>query len=138
MDKVPSHTHTFSTTSLANSVDHSHAFSGTSGYMNQNASHGHGVSDPGHVHGIRGIVALGGGGSGVGLNGSGGVVQNTETSGSNISINGADTNHTHDLSGNTGGASQSHTHSVSGSVVANASAANWVPRYVDVIMCTKD
>jgi hypothetical protein len=138
MDKVPSHTHTFSAATGGNSVDHSHAFSGTSGYMNQNASHNHGISDPGHSHGYTGLTAAPGQGYGSAnpyfIEGA----RNTGAAVTGISIASTDTNHTHSLSGNTGGASQSHTHSVSGSVVANASAANWVPRYVDVIMCTKD
>jgi len=139
MDKVPSHTHTFSAATGGNSVDHSHAFSGTSGYMNQNNVHNHSVNDPGHAHGYSGVVYT----PGSGPFGSSNPIftqtgVNTAAAATGISINGIDINHTHSLSGNTGGASQLHTHSVSGSVVANASAANWVPRYVDVIMCTKD
>jgi hypothetical protein len=134
MDRVQSHTHTFTAATGGNSVDHSHGFSGTTGYMNQNSAHGHSINDPGHSHSGQTIV---GGGSGI-AGGAGASGSGIGVSGTGISINGTDTNHTHNLSGNTGGASQSHTHSVSGSVVANASAANWVPRYVDVIMCTKD
>jgi hypothetical protein len=133
-DKVPSHTHGFSATTAGNSADHSHSFSAVSGFMNQNSSHSHNVSDSGHAHG--GQVVLGGG-SGL-AGGNGAIFGAMGTSGSNIGIAMTDTNHTHDVSGSTSGVNQSHTHSLSGTTVGNASAANWAPRYLDLILCTRD
>jgi hypothetical protein len=40
--------------------------------------------------------------------------------------------------GNTDSASVQHTHAISGSTAANGSAANWTPKYTDVIVCSKD
>ncbi len=132
-DKVPSHTHSFSTVSGGESADHSHYFSAVSGYMNQNASHSHSVNDPGHTHSGSVLVAGPGfaGGGAAALGSIGGAY-------TGISLNASNTDHVHSVVGNTGGRSAAHTHSVSGATVANGSAANWVPRYVDMILCTRD
>ena len=135
MDKVPSHTHGFSATSGGESADHSHSYSGVTGYMNQNASHNHGVNDPTHRHeAIVGINV-----SGYGLAGGSGVLLETQTkyASTGISINATDTNHTHNFSGGTSGRSSGHTHAVSGTSDANGGAANWTPRYLDMILCRR-
>jgi hypothetical protein len=133
-DKVPTHTHGFSATTAGNSADHSHSFSAVSGLMNQNNSHSHSVSDSGHAHSGQVVFGAGSGLAG----GSGATFGTMGSSGSNIGIAPTDTNHTHNVSGSTSGASQSHTHSLSGTTVGNASAANWEPRYLDLILCTRD
>jgi hypothetical protein len=133
-DKVPTHTHGFSTTTAGNSADHVHSFSAVSGFMNQNNSHAHTVSDTGHSHGGQVVLGAGSGLAG----GNGAIFGAMGTSGSNIAINVTDTNHTHNVSGSTSGISQAHTHSLSGTTAGNASAANWAPRYIDMILCTRD
>jgi hypothetical protein len=135
MDKVPSHTHGFNATSGGESADHSHSYSGVTGYMNQNASHGHGVNDPTHRH--EAIVGINANGSG--LAGGSGVLLETQTkyAGTGISINGTDTNHTHNFSGGTSGRNTGHTHAVTGTSDANGGAANWTPRYLDMILCRR-
>jgi len=133
-DKVPSHTHGFSSVTAGASVDHTHAFSGVSGYQNENSVHTHVVNDPTHAH--NGQVGIG---SGLGAAGGSGIVQGSiGYAGTGISINAASTDHTHSFSGNTIGANQGHTHSLSGTTVVNGSAANWTPRYLDLILCTRD
>ena len=138
-DKVPSHTHGMSFSSGTESADHSHAFSGVSGYMNQNASHNHGISDPGHTHSIPQSSAgygFDGGGSGNPAVWAAGA-SNTNAAGTGITIASKDTNHTHNFSGNSGGRSVAHSHVVSGDTNANGSAANWTPRYLDMILCRR-
>jgi hypothetical protein len=136
MDKVPTHTHGFSATTGTESADHSHGFSGVTGVENQ--SHSHGVSDPGHAHstpGAMGNYGDAGGGSWVMAQ-----IGNSATgaAGTGISIGNQNANHNHNFSGGTGGRSASHTHAVSGTSAANASAANWTPRYIDMILCVRD
>jgi len=131
MDVVPSHTHTVTTG--AQSADHTH--NGATGYMNQNSSHGHGISDPGHAHNISsmGTIATDFGSAYFSFASTGGN-KGTDGSGTGIGINGTDTNHTHNFT--TGGISAGHTHS--GTTAGNAGAVNWAPRYVDIIICSKN
>ena len=135
-DKVPTHTHGFTATTAGNSVDHVHGFSAQTGTMNQNAAHSHAVSDPGHSHSDTYGVPPGGSW------GFANVVPYGATpgapAGTGISISATNTDHVHAVSGSTGGANQGHTHSLSGTTVGNASAANWAPRYLDLILCTRD
>jgi hypothetical protein len=133
-DKVPSHIHNASGATGNNSVGHSHTFSATSSGMSANASHSHAVSDPTHSHG--GSVGVGTG-SGV-AGGSGVILGAMSASGTGISIASASTPHTHTVSGNTGESSAEHTHSFSCTTDANGSASNWVPRYMDFILCSRD
>lgn len=141
MDVVPNHTHTYSGITVGVSNDHYHTFGTNTGYMNQNWSHNHGVSDPGHNHseyvngnggtdytGFRNDTASGGTNIQTGY-----ILGNT----TGISINYTDINHTHYVSGNTSGASANHTHNFSGTTAGNGSASNWAPRYLDVIACSK-
>lgn len=134
-DKVPSHTHGMSFSSGTESADHSHAFSGVSGYMNQNASHNHGISDPGHSHKYG--ATNNAGGSGVWGTIGVGTQFDTGAAGTGITIASKDTNHTHNFSGSSGGRSVAHSHVVSGDTNANGSAANWTPRYLDMILCRR-
>ena len=89
------------TISAANLPAHTHSFSGTTGTMNQNWSHSHSVSDPGHSHGWNYQPMFGtspGGGSfAVGS----GATQTVSVQGTNVSINATDINHTHSFSGTT-------------------------------------
>ena len=115
---VPSHTHGFTTGYVSN--DHSH--SGATGGVSSDHTHPQNVS-----------ANAGSGGPGVRADfdsdGSGysAYYQGIETSG-------ATANHIHGFT--TGGISANHTHS--GSTDNGSSQTNWTPRYVDLIMCTKD
>jgi hypothetical protein len=133
-DKVPTHTHSFSTVSGGESADHNHAFSAVSSGMNANASHNHGLSDPGHGHNGAALYSAGSGFAG----GNGAISGAIGANYTGISISSANIDHAHSLSGNTGGRSSAHTHAVSGTADANGSAASWVPRYVDMILCARD
>lgn len=134
-DKVPSHDHSFAGTSGIESADHSHYVSGNTG--GQSASHSHSVSDPGHSHsdslaGITNGVQMVGGNGFVGFSGQ------TGSALTGISIGSEDTTHTHAFGAQSGGRSAAHSHTVSGTTGANAPAANWVPRYLDMILCVRD
>jgi microcystin-dependent protein len=102
------------TISTANLPSHTHTYSGDTGFMNSNTSHSHGVNDPGHQHAYRldqnGVdVAFVGNqgdvggltlGEGAGPRGS--ISSRTQSSGTSISIQSTDINHTHFVSGTTG------------------------------------
>ena len=135
---VPSHTHTYSGTSGGHSTDHAHSVSANTGGMSANASHSHGVSDPGHAHSANvGFTDLdqgnfGGGRSAVNQS------LNTNASGTGISINWANTDHSHYFSVWSGGVNTDHNHGYSGTTTGGGSSAtNWSPRYIDMIVCAK-
>lgn len=136
MDVVPSHTHTYSSTSSGQSQSHTHGVSGSTGGMSANATHSHGVSDPGHSHTYTRQYAAGG-------YAAGGGAQNqqidtaTSASGTGISIISANVDHTHAFSVTSAAASVDHTHAISGTTAANGSSSNWAPRYIDMILCSK-
>lgn len=107
-------------------VAHTHTFSGTTGNMNSNVTHSHGVADPGHRH-IFGaddqVASQGGydivagfeydatsrtGGAGVQLLTKNTSLQNAGQA-TGISINNADINHTHNFSGTTASTGSSGT-----------------------------
>jgi len=134
-DKVPSHDHSFSAASGGESVDHSHFVSGNTG--GQSASHSHAITDPGHSH-FENLAGVAAGVQSVGGNGFVGVSGQTGSNVTGISIGNENATHTHGWSAQTNGRSNTHTHSVSGTTGANSPAANWVPRYVDMILCTRD
>ena len=136
---VPSHTHTYSSTSGAQSNDHYHGFGGvTAGVSND---HTHGVNDPGHNHNLYMHNPTGSGYAGIGApdgnppNVTTLFIQGATTG---ISLGGQTSNHTHNFGGNTGGISAGHTHTISGTTAANGSASNWQPRYIDMILCSKN
>lgn len=128
-DKVPSHTHTVNLTSATESASHTHFVSGATGQETKAHTHTGGTT----FNLFERSVAAGGdytvAGINIALPQTGTVLTNEEQP--------ADY-HTHNFSATTFNASVSHTHAVSGSTAANASAANWAPRYLDVIICTKD
>ena len=130
---VASHTHTFSATTDSTSVAHTHAVSITSG--TESANHTHSVNDPGHTH--AGSV-LGAANTGAAFYTGGGLpAQGPASAVTGISLSTQSANHTHLVSGNTGSNSVAHTHPFSGDVAVNAGAANWTPRYMDMILCTR-
>lgn len=122
---VPSHTHGFSTGTV--SSDHSH--SGTSsaaGAASGNIYGGNG-GDFGGFRAADGVFSIASGLSNRPQGtGGGGPTYYTAT----MSIG----NHTHTLT--TGGISANHTHS--GSTDNGSSQTNWTPRYIDMIICTKN
>lgn len=98
------------TLSTSEIPSHTHSFSGTTGAMNSNAAHSHSVNDPGHAHSYT--VAGGSYSSGFGeasaLSTLGGAT--TGGSGTGISINATNTDHTHNFSGTTGAAGSTGAH----------------------------
>ena len=144
---VAAHTHGFSTGYP--SADHTH-YTTTGG---ASGDHSHGIGDPGHAHGVYdpghshtytrrpNSHTVGGGGS----YWSGIAEDSPQTShgGTGISIYGAGTgiwtggrNADHVHGGWSGGISSNHTHA--GSTDNGSSQTNWTPRYVNLIICTKD
>lgn len=141
-DKVASHTHTVSATSGQPSADHAHTISLTSSV--EDAGHIHGgytdVTSVAHYH--AGVMVYGGGGAGL----AGGGDWNMTLGNSNwndvvhnhtFQTGGASQTHRHIVTGATGGVSVGHTHTISATAAANTGAANWVPRYLDVILCER-
>jgi hypothetical protein len=117
---VPPHTHNFTTG--GHSADHTHAV--------QDPGHSHSVYDPGHEH----TNYAGDAGSGANLGSgnankygphSGGTSSRTGISlygaGTGIWLSGATSNHTH-----------------SGSTDNGSSQVSWQPRYIDMIICSKN
>jgi hypothetical protein len=99
---VPSHTHGFTT--------------GT-----QSANHNHGITDPGHVHGVT--IHWGSASAPGQLSGRERTPAATQNSNSN----------TTGIS--TGNNSVSHTHT--GTTDNGSSQTNWTPKYIDMIICAK-
>jgi hypothetical protein len=115
-DKVPSH---------------AHAINLTSGAMNANAQHTHVASASAvgdHVHfvawnGQRTDAAANGGAAS--FNAIGGSVNSGAAGAHGHTISVVSTN-------------TDHSHNVVGDSQSNASAANWAPRYMDVIVCERE
>jgi hypothetical protein len=109
---VPSHTHGFSTGTV--SSDHSHYVSGTTSGV---GNHTHGVPAPNSSSGTQHLQA--------------------EPSAWKYSVqsDGAGA-HSHTWGAQTGGISANHTHS--GSTDNGSSQTNWQPRYIDMIICSKN
>jgi hypothetical protein len=114
---VPSHTHGFNTGT--ESSDHSHT--GNTGSVSNDHQH--------YTIHIQDYQAWGTGG------GSGPKYMNTSWSEQPwCYTSGATSNHYHGFS--TGGRSATHTHS--GTTDNGSSQTNWTPRYIDLILCSKD
>ncbi len=114
MDKVPSHTHAFSTSSFDTS--HSHSVTGNTG--NESNDHTH---------------LFPGGGSSSGVPAGSGVETGVAYTRATFGVS---ANHTHAFTANTNSQGGAHNHT--GLTNANGSASNWSPRYLDLILCTKD
>ena len=105
---------------ILNNVVPSHTHTVTTGGMSANASHAHGVSDPGHTHqyvkpgATHQYAQIAGAQYGVAS------TVGTGSSGTGISIIAANIDHTH-----------------SGTTSGGSSATNWEPRYIDMIVCAK-
>lgn len=124
---VPAHTHSFTTGNESQGHTHSGSTSG-------DGVHSHSIYDPGHSHGgvperLVDIDRGSGGPSLFSIDGYG----DTNSANTNISVQSAGA-HFHTFT--TGGVSQSHTHS--GTTDNGSSSTNWQPRYINMILCTKD
>lgn len=145
---VPAHTHTF--TSGTESQGHTH--SGTTGTESAGHTHTFGAQTGGqsashtHTTTIRYMGGTGTGGTNVDLQGGGGSSVNVS---GYDSMSGASSDHSHYVSGTTSGISANHTHTITtGGVSANhthsgttdngSSQTNWAPRYIDMILCSKN
>jgi microcystin-dependent protein len=129
---IPSHTHTFSTG--IESQGHTHTFSATTGTMNSNESHSHGVTDPTHSHGTPYDYVSNNPSGPFDANASGTpnnkFVNGTNGASTGISIQAANINHTHNLSGTTSAVSANHTHSgTTASTGGGAAHENRPPYY---------
>ena len=116
MNVVPSHTHAFTTG--GQSANHTH--SGNTGAMSANNTHDHGPNPGLQFFYINGPERLAGG------NDLPFTRANTTST--------VDINHTHSFT--TGGVSTDHNHS--GTTDNGSSQTNWTPRYIDMIICTKN
>jgi len=103
MNVVPSHTHGFTT-------------------GNQSANHNHGITDPGHLHGIT--LHWGGASAPGQLSGrenNAAATRNSNSATTGISTGNQSTNHNH-----------------TGTTDGNGSASNWEPKYINMIICSKN
>lgn len=100
---------------------HTHAMNFNTG--TESVGHSHSVSDPGHSHTF---YAQRQGNSFTGVTFSADF--NTATPSTNSATTGI----------TIGAETATHTHNVNGTSAANGSAANWQPRYIDLIICSKD
>lgn len=110
---VPSHTHVFTTSPVSN--DHAHYVSGSTsggGYHNHSINRGANTNGGGYNVHVANAAYDGGGYT----NGAG--------------------DHAHTWGNWTGGINSNHTHS--GGTDNGSSQTNWQPRYIDMIICTKN
>lgn len=112
---VAPHTHAFSATSGTESADHSH--SGTTGSQNANHLHGNGM----YVSAGQVAGSVNGGGN------------TPYIAPSNTGLENA----VHGHAFTTGGRSAAHNHAISGTTIDSNNSGTWIPKYVDVIVCTK-
>ena len=117
---VPSHTHTATTSS--ESAEHTHTVSGTT-----SAAGGHNHTHQAAYH----TSILYGSAGGYGAYGGG-----TPDDGASLLYTSTAGDHSHTWSGTTSGRSAAHTHSLTTN--GGSSATNWEPRYIDMIICTKN
>lgn len=122
MNVVPSHTHTYSGNTGGESADHAHYVSGNTG--GQSANHTHGYTLKYQTH------------SGAGYPGFDGAGDRYVDAGA--STGGTSNDHHHGFAAWTGGRNTGHTHGFSGTTAGNAGASNWTPRYLNLILCTKN
>lgn len=110
---LPSHTHSISAsgTTGTESVGHTHTWGNQTG--GQSNTHSHGVSDPGHNHGLDGLLSGANNGY-TGRTDGAQATANYATYGAytGISIGNANADHSHYVSGTTGNISANHTHNV--------------------------
>lgn len=135
--QLPNHTHSLTASGTTSTVDinhtHSgttatvdinHTHSGTSGGMNQNAVHSHGVSDPGHTHGVP---SGGNPNSGqtcmIGPYTVQGLVPSAAST-TNISIVGVNIDHTHSFTSNGMNSNNVHSHTFSTGLMSNFATHN--------------
>ena len=104
---------------ILNNVVPSHTHTFTTG--TESASHTHGITDPGHTHGVPQGTNIGAG--------EYAAIAKVLTGNNIVS--------TASVTGiSLGTESALHTHS--GTSESNGSAANWTPRYIDMIICAKN
>lgn len=120
---VGPHTHPDVTpTTAAETQEHTHNFSGTTGGMNRNDPHTHSVS-PGEVYHSGTGSGLGGGGS-FGLDVA-------------ISLGSTSVAHEHSFSGTTSGRSATHNHAVTVSTPANIGTTETRPEALSFVFAVK-
>jgi hypothetical protein len=152
-DKVPSHTHPMSGATASANASHTHSGSGTTGSQSANHTHtGTTNADGSHTHGINDTGELLGFGlasydilngvppaSSPGNFGKMGDVRiATVAAHSHQFTTGNDSiAHTHTFNFTTNAATDTHSHSFSSNTDANAAAASWRPRYLDVIIAER-
>jgi hypothetical protein len=148
MDKVPSHTHavngatgnananhthTFNVNTGGESADHAHYVTGNTG--GRSAAHNHGgVLRAG---GWTGAVAAAHPDRALGTPSVTDAESQEHVHSFSAWTGGRNAGHTHNVSGTTSGYSATHAHAVNITSAANAGAANWLPRYMDVILCKR-
>lgn len=98
--------------------NHTHGF--TTGTMNSNTSHNHSASDSGHTHSYSNSNITGGSQVGPYQQFEGQSGGTTGVGNANISVGSTNIDHTH-----------------SGTTNSN-SGSNWAPRYIDMIICSKN
>jgi hypothetical protein len=113
-DVVPAHTHSFTTGGFNNDIDHLH--SGTTGTVSSDHAHTYLSPRPGNAREDN-------------------IVDNHIYAAS-TSTSGINANHVHGFT--TGAADRSLNHTHSGSTDNGSSQTNWTPRYIDMILCSKN
>lgn len=165
MDVIPSHTHTYSSTTSTESASHAHGVAATTGTESANhthsgstgagSAHSHGVNDPGHTHTLKGWAAndlnfgpayynvatddqYGGPAAANGIDGNyTGISIQNESAHTHAFTSGAQSaNHTHSFSTTSGAQNATHTHTIGGTTASNT-GSNWTPRYLNLIICVK-
>lgn len=138
-DKVPLHNHQFTGnvgTTTPSVIQHTHTFTATSTI--ESAHHTHSYTDRYYPESFQAgtgpyIAIPQGGGSNASDNDN--VFARYIIDNTGIEIG----DHTHNVTGTTGSASDSpHTITPSGTIANNAGGSNWTPRYIDIIICSKN
>lgn len=117
---VGAHTHPDVTpTTAAETQEHTHTFSGTTGSMNQNASHSHGYNSP--------VL-------GAGTGSSPNYFFSSQAASTTSATN---TDHQHTFSGTTAGRSATHNHTVTVSTPANTGTTETRPEALSFVFAVK-